>query len=213
MQTSTTVIGYLRGIIVEKYPPYLLLEVGNIGYELTAPLSTFYNLPASQKETLLYTHLSIYNDTQILYGFHNEQDRRLFRLLIKVNGVGPKMALVILSGIDSNEFIHCVLHQSIDQLICIPGVGRKTAERLIIEIKDELSRWYAGDSNLQENNSILSNQLQSTRDAINALITLGYKPQEAKRAVHEIQKPELTVETIIRLALKRLVLRMDNNHE
>ena len=204
-------IGHLRGIIMEKYPPYLLLEVGNIGYELTAPLSTFYNLPASQEETLLYTHLSIRDDTQTLYGFHNERDRRLFRALIKVNGVGPKMALVILSGIDPNEFIHCVLNQNIDQLIRIPGVGRKTAERLIIETKDGLSRWYARDTSSQTDNFLLS-QSQSIQDAISALITLGYKPQEAKRAVNAIQKPELTIENLIRLALKRLML-WTNNYE
>lgn len=204
-------IGHLRGIIVEKYPPYLLLEVGNVGYELTAPLSTFYNLPASQKETLLYTHLSIHKDTQILYGFHNEQDRRLFRILIKVNGVGPKMALVILSGINSNEFIHYVLTQNIEQLIRIPGIGRKTAERLVIETKDGLSHWYhARNTHFQEDQSLLS-QLQSTQDAISGLISLGYKPQEAKYAVNAIQKPELSVETIIRLALKRLVLQKNKN--
>ncbi|AAO91065.1 Holliday junction branch migration protein RuvA [Coxiella burnetii] len=197
-------IGHLRGIIVEKQPPYLLLEVAGVGYEITAPLSTFYHLPEPQEEILLYTHLIVREDAHTLYGFHNDHERRLFRALIKVNGVGPKLALAILSGIGPDEFVHCVLNQNIDQLVRIPGVGRKTAERLVIETKDGLSRWHTNDTPSPE--GLRSSNTQPTQDAISALMALGYKPQEAKRAIDAIQKPDLSAETLIRLALKQMVL-------
>ena len=197
-------IGHLRGIIVEKRPPYLLLEVAGVGYEIAAPLSTFYHLPEPQEEILLYTHLIIREDAHTLYGFHNDYERRLFRALIKVNGVGSKLALAILSGIGPDEFVHCVLNQNIDQLVRIPGVGRKTAERLVIETKDELGRWHTNDTPSPE--GPCSSDTQPTQDAVRALMALGYKPQEAKRAVGAIQKPDLSAQMLIRFALKQMVL-------
>ena len=197
-------IGRLRGIIIEKQPPYLLLEVAGVGYEITAPLSTFYHLPKSQEEIILYTHYIVREDIHMIYGFHNDHEQRLFRALIKVNGVGPKLALAILSSIESDEFVYCVLNQNIDQLVRIPGVGRKTAERLIIEMKDALMRWHSSKSSSQISHHLLN--YQHTEDAISALISMGYKPQKAKCVVNTIQKPNLTAQALIRLALKQMIV-------
>lgn len=199
-------IGRLRGIILEKQPPYLLLEVGSgVSYEITAPLSTFYYLTnaTAVEEIILYTHLVIREDAHILYGFHSEYDRRLFRTLIKVNGVGPKSALTILSAIGPDEFVQCILNQNMDQLVSAPGIGRKTAERLMVETKDVLVHWQTNESTSKENSVPIN---QPAQDAVSALIALGYKPEEAKRAVHAVQQPALTSETLIRLALKQVIL-------
>ncbi|QTS83617.1 Holliday junction branch migration protein RuvA [Coxiella endosymbiont of Amblyomma nuttalli] len=194
-------IGRLRGIILAKQPPYLLLEAARVGYEISAPLSTFHHLPNISEEVILYTHLVIYKDAHILYGFHNEHDRRLFRALIKVNGVGPKSALTILSTIDPDEFVQCILNQNIDQLVSTPGIGRKTAERLMIETRDVLMRWQTNEFISKEN---IPSTNQSMQDAISALIALGYKPKEAKRVINAVQQPSLTSEGLIRLALKQI---------
>lgn len=197
-------IGRLRGIVLEKQPPYLLLEVAEgVSYEITTPLSTFYHLTDAAEEVILYTHLVVREDAHILYGFHSKCDRQLFRALIKVNGVGPKSALTILSTISFDEFVQCILNQNIDQLVSTPGIGRKTAERLMIETKDVLMRWQTTQSILKENSAPINQPMQ---DAISALIALGYKPKEAKRAVNAIQQPAvlLTSEALIRLALKQV---------
>lgn len=196
-------IGRLRGIVLEKQPPYLLLEVAGVSYEIVAPLSTFHHLIDASEEVILYTHLVVREDAHILYGFHSECDRRLFRALIKVNGVGPKSALTILSAISHDEFIQCILDQNIDQLVSTPGIGRKTAERLIIETKDALMRWQTNEF-ISKRNGIPMNQ--PTQDAISALIALGYKPKEVKRAVDAVQQPSLTTEALIRLALKQMIM-------
>ena len=198
-------IGQIRGIIIEKQPPYLLLDVGGIGYEILAPMSTFYLLPELQQTTMLYTHLTIREDGHYLYGFHHKKDRKLFRSLIKVNGVGPKLALTILSGIDSNEFVRCVLQGDASRLISIPGIGKKTAERLMIETKDTLSTWELTDFEAAINNSIHHTDNQPIQDAISALIALGYKSTDAKRAVMQVQAPNYSREDMIRLALKKVM--------
>lgn len=195
-------IGQLRGIVLEKHPPYLLLDVAGVGYEIAAPLSTFHHLSDSHEEIILYTHLVVREDAHTLYGFHTQRDRRLFRALIKVNGVGPKLALTILSGIGPDEFVQCILNQNIDQLVNLPGVGRKTAERLIIETKDVLTSWQINESPTKNVDSLNN---QTIQDAISALIALGYKPKEAKRAIDAIQEPQLTSEALIRLALKQMM--------
>ena len=195
-------IGRLRGIILEKQPPYLLLEVAGVGYEISAPLSTFHHLPNASEEVILYTHLVVREDTHILYGFHSECDRRLFRALIKVNGVGPKSALTILSAIDPDEFVQCVLKQNIDQLVSTPGIGRRTAERLMVETKDALMRWQMNELTSKKNSTPIN---QPTQDAISALVALGYKPKEAKRAIDAVQQPSLTSEALIRSALKQVI--------
>ena len=186
-------IGQIRGIIIEKQPPYLLLDVGGIGYEILAPMSTFYLLPELQQTTMLYTHLTIREDGHYLYGFHHKKDRKLFRSLIKVNGVGP------------NEFVRCVLQGDASRLISIPGIGKKTAERLMIETKDTLSTWELTDFEAAINNSIHHTDNQPIQDAISALIALGYKSTDAKRAVMQVQAPNYSREDMIRLALKKVM--------
>ncbi|MFW0072462.1 MAG: Holliday junction branch migration protein RuvA [Coxiella-like endosymbiont] len=196
-------IGRLRGIVLEKQPPYLLLEVAGVSYEIAAPVSTFHYLADTSEEVILYTHLVIREDAHILYGFHGECDRRLFRALIKVSGVGPRSALTILSAIGHDEFVQCILHQNVDQLVSIPGIGRKTAERLIVETKDALMRWQTNAFTSKGNGAPIN---QPTQDAIRALIALGYKPKEAKRAVDAVRQPPLlTIEALIRLALKQVI--------
>lgn len=196
-------IGRIRGIILEKQPPHLLLDVNGIGYEIEAPMTTFYSLPEIGKEIQIYTHLAIRDDAHLLFGFASENERRLFRTLLKVNGVGAKMALTILSGIESNDFALCIQQGDTERLIRLPGVGKKTAERLIMEMRDRLKDWQTtpiSDSAASD---------KSTRpgrgpvdEALSALIALGYKPQEASRYVHAVAKDDMSNEQIIREALK-----------
>lgn len=196
-------IGTLRGLLLQKTPPHLLLEVNGVGYELQAPMTTFYELDDDQKPITLYTHLVIREDAHQLYGFIHQKDRDLFRTLIKINGVGPKLGLAILSGIELQSFIQAVQHQDISVLIKIPGVGKKTAERLVIECRDVLSKWQP----LNHHTALpLSNDSTSSiQDAIDALTTLGYKPQEAKRSIEKIYKEGHSVEILIRHALQQMV--------
>ena len=194
-------IGQICGIILEKKPPYLLVDVGGIGYEVSAPMTTFYHLPDIQQKTTLHTHLIVREDAHTLYGFHHPRDRRLFRALIKVNGVGPKLALTILSGIEPDHFVRCILQKDISSLISIPGIGKKTAERLMIETKDALSSWHSS-TQIQESTT---NSDQTVQDAISALVALGYKSNDANRTVMQLQQPDLSSEQMIRLALKNMV--------
>jgi len=198
-------IGRLRGEIIEKQPPYLLLDVNGVGYELEAPMSTFYNLNDIGSQTQLYTHLSIRDDAHILFGFATDNERQLFRTLIKVNGVGPKLALSILSAMDMATFVQCVNQEEVSKLTRIPGVGKKTAERLIIEMRDKLST-----STPQTNTSLSATATQSLTDgitspiddAIGALVALGYKQPEASRLVSKIKQDGLSSEELIRKALQ-----------
>ena len=134
-------IGQLHGIIREKQPPQLILDVHGVGYEINAPMSTFYRLPDIGQEITLFTHFVVREDAHHLYGFSTREERLLFRTLLKVNGVGPRLGLTILSSIEPNEFVQCVINQDAARLICLPGVGKKTADRLIIEMRDTLSGW------------------------------------------------------------------------
>ncbi len=196
-------IGRIRGIILEKQPPNLLLDVNGIGYELEAPMTTFYSLPAIGEEIHIYTHLVIRDDAHLLFGFASEDERHLFRTLIKVNGVGAKMALTILSGIESTDFVSCIQLGDSDRLVKLPGVGKKTAERLIIEMRDRLKDWQT--TGLSDNNKAKSLKLfdkDPMHDAVSALIALGYKPQEASRYVNAVATDEMNSEQIIREALK-----------
>ncbi|QHG92278.1 Holliday junction branch migration protein RuvA [Coxiella endosymbiont of Amblyomma sculptum] len=196
-------IGQLRGTILEKNPPYLLLEINGVGYEIIAPLLTFQHLPGADREVVLYTHLIVREDTYILYGFHNEENRLLFRRLIKINGIGPKLALTILSRMNSDEFVRCIIDQSIQQLTSIPGISRKIAERLFIETKSALKIWKLNTSSEENGISIAQVFQNSIQDAISALVSLGYKPKESKRLIESIQRPGLTREDLIRRALKK----------
>ena len=201
-------IGRLRGIIIEKQPPKVLIEVGGVGYEVFMPMTCFYELPDNGKEVIVLTHFAVREDAQVLYGFNHEQERELFRELIKVNGVGPKLALAILSGMSAAQFINAVEQGEIKTLVKLPGVGTKTAERLIVEMKDRVKRFGEELSNVNPAIDIAdikksSNQIES--EAVSALIALGYKPQEASRIISKVIKPEMDCEMLIREALKSVL--------
>lgn len=200
-------IGQLRGIILEKKPPQLLLDVNGVGYEIDAPMSTFYLLPDAGQEVTLHTHFVVREDAHQLFGFFAREERSLFRTLLKVNGVGPRLALTILSSIAPGEFVNCVMNNDVDSLVGVPGIGKKTAERLIVEMRDKVSSWNqatlpAASSAAKQTPS----RNQSVQDAISALIALGYKPQEASRAVSKVDDNNMTSEEIIRRALKEMVV-------
>lgn len=196
-------IGRLRGKLLEKNPPRLLIEVNGVGYEVDAPMYTFYRLPHLGEEVILFTHLVQREDAQLLFGFAQEQERSLFRSLIKVSAVGPKLALAILSGIEPDAFVECVQNNDTASLTRIPGIGKKTAERLIIEMRDRLQDWtIAGVSSPQLIDSTIS---KAANDAISALQALGYKPNEARQAISKIQKDHDSSEELIRHALRNMI--------
>jgi len=199
-------IGQLRGKILEKQPPLLLLDVNGVGYEIDAPMSTFYRLPEKGQEVTLLTHLVVREDAHYLFGFYTGEEKSLFRTLLKVNGVGPKLALTILSSIEPDEFVRCIVNNEPDNLVRVPGVGKKTAERLIIEMRDKLSGW---QSNTPMDLSVLKNvekngRNQVIQDAISAMVALGYKPPEASRAIAKIDDGHMNSEALIRGALRAI---------
>ena len=195
-------IGRLRGIILEKQAPDLVLDVHGIGYEVAAPMSTFCNLPAINEEVILFTHLIVREDAQLLYGFATTRERLLFRSLLKVNGVGAKLALTILSGSDVDDFSRSVQEGDADSLVRLPGVGKKTAERLIIEMRDRLKN-ISGAMSLKPVVSEAASLAGAKDEAIEALISLGYKPVEADKMIRVVATDGLTTEELIRLALQR----------
>lgn len=190
-------IGSLRGILASKSPPQLLVEVGGVGYEIEAPMSTFYVLPAVGQELRLLTHLAVREDAHVLYGFATEDERRLFRSLLKVTGVGPKMALSILSGVSVDAFATCVSSNDVASLTRIPGVGRKTAERLVIELRDRVTTPGAVPGMPAE---LAGGGAEG--EAFAALVALGYKPAEASRLVKLGSGAGLATEELIRRALQ-----------
>jgi Holliday junction DNA helicase RuvA len=200
------VIGRLRGEIVAKRPPHLLVDVNGVGYELEAPMSTFYELPAVGAAVLLHTHLVVREDAHVLYGFARETERALFRSLLRVSGVGPKMALAILSGMNADEFARCVQRDDTAALSRLPGIGKKTAERLIIEMRDRLARLddeaFAVAARPHATGAGAPSALE---DAVSALIALGYKAPEASRMVRAVAVEGLASEDLIRAALKAAV--------
>ncbi|OCG22633.1 Holliday junction DNA helicase RuvA [Gilliamella sp. wkB108] len=201
-------IGRLRGTIIEKQPPKVLLEVGGVGYEVFMPMTCFYELPDNDQEIIVLTHFAVREDAQVLYGFNHEQERELFRELIKVNGVGPKLALAILSGMSAQQFITAVEQGEIKTLVKLPGVGTKTAERLIVEMKDRVKRFgneLVSSSAMLDISNVKKSANQIESEAVSALIALGYKPQEASRIISKVIKPEMDCETLIREALKSVL--------
>jgi holliday junction DNA helicase RuvA len=196
-------ITHLRGILTEKRPPSLVVDVNGIGYEVEAPMSTFYRLPELQQEVKLLTHLVIREDAHILFGFSSETERQMFRTLIKVNGVGPKLALSILSAMELETFIHCVQQGDLAKLMKIPGVGKKTAERLVIETRDRLAQMPGQSSQVIQPQSLTQGVTSAVDDAISALIALGYKAAEANQMVNAIKQEGLTSEALIRRALQK----------
>ncbi len=207
------VIGRLRGTIIEKQPPEILLEVGGIGYEVNMPMSCFYELPEVGQEAVIATHYVVREDAQLLYGFNKRSERDLFREVIKANGVGPKLGLAILSAMTASQFVLSVENEDITTLVKIPGVGKKTAERLVVEMKDRLKGWGEGDLFTPALDTAASNApVQDTAaaaraedEAVSALIALGYKPQQASKVVAQVAAPEMSSETIIREALRSMV--------
>lgn len=202
-------IGWLQGKILEKQAPYLLLNVNGVGYELQAPMTTFYAL--ENRDTVeLFTHLAVREDAQQLYGFASRDERSLFRNLIKVNGVGPKLALAILSGMDVQRFVLCVQSDDVNALVKIPGIGRKTAERLLIEMRDRLKDWYVEGAAALSATAVAGKPLDNSRllvqEAESALIALGYKPQDAAKMIQAVNNDDIqTAEALIRAALKRMI--------
>ncbi|WP_297483911.1 Holliday junction branch migration protein RuvA [uncultured Photobacterium sp.] len=206
-------IGRLRGIVIEKQPPEVLLEVSGIGYEVSMPMSCFYELPELGQEAIIFTHFVVREDAQLLYGFNKKSERELFREVIKANGVGPKLGLAILSAMTASQFVRSVELEDVSTLVKIPGVGKKTAERLVVEMKDRLKGWGEGDlftptldtaaSNAAIQNP--SNQARAEDEAVSALIALGYKPQIAAKVVAQVAQPEMTSEVMIRDALRSMV--------
>ncbi|MCF7982013.1 MAG: Holliday junction branch migration protein RuvA [Pseudomonadales bacterium] len=196
-------IGRIKGTLTEKTPPDILIDVNGVGYELQVPMNTFYRLPEINEVVVLHTHFVVREDAQLLYGFYDVQERSLFRALIKINGVGPKLGLAILSGIESNEFVRVVRNNDVNALVCLPGIGKKTAERLIIEMRDKLKDWHneAGDdAEVNAGNRFGKNQ--AVDEAESALVALGYKPKEAERAVKLVASEGMSNQDLIRNALK-----------
>jgi len=190
-------IGSLHGRITSKTPPQLVVDVGGVGYELEAPMSTFFLLPAVGQEVRLLTHMVVREDAQLLYGFGTEAERRLFRSLLKVSGIGPKIGLALLSGISVEGFAHCIQNRDVAALTRVPGIGRKTAERLLIEMKDRLNGAEAAPGP-----TVVSAGPSPEVEAFGALVALGYKPAEASRLLKSAQGGTQSTEEMIRRALQ-----------
>jgi Holliday junction DNA helicase RuvA len=194
-------IGFLRGRLAAKQLPQLLIDVGGVGYEVEAPLSTYADLPATGSEVSLFTHLVVREDAHILFAFGTEQERRLFRELLKVSNVGPKLALALLSGMSVTEFLRCIEAQDATQLVRVPGVGRKTAERLLVEMRDRLKGLGDGVGASVTGTAMMSGAAPQT-EAFNALLALGYKPAEVTRLLKGLDPALQTTEALIRGALQ-----------
>jgi holliday junction DNA helicase RuvA len=192
------VIGFLRGTLAGKRPPWLTLDVGGVGYELEAPMSTFYRLPEPGATVTLVTHLLVREDAHVLYGFSTEAERALFKSLLKVTGVGARIALGVLSGMSVQGFHRCMLDKDVASLTRLPGVGRKTAERLLVEMADRLPG--EGEAAVPG----LERPASARSEAQDALLALGYKPAEAERLLKDLDAARLTTEELIREALKRV---------
>lgn len=202
-------IGRLSGTLIQKQPPLLMIDVHGVGYEVQAPMSTFYQLPELEQGVVLLTHMVVREDAQLLYGFYSESERLLFKSLIKVNGVGPKLALTILSGISADEFVQVVKNNDESGLVRLPGIGKKTAQRLIVEMRDRLDDWQADKSLDSAESSTGSENINSEQDIIkeatSALIALGYKPAEASKMINQLDKHQQSSQSLIKQALKNTV--------
>lgn len=200
-------IGRLRGTLAEKQPPHLIIDVNGVGYEVEVPMTTLYRLPSVNEPVTLFTHLVVREDAHLLYGFYEKREREFFRELIRLNGVGPKLALALMSGMEVDELVACVQTQDTAVLVKIPGVGKKTAERLLVELKGRFKAWenmpviapLVSEPNARAGVSSAEN------DALSALVALGFKPQEASRAIAAVKEDGLSSEEMIRRALKGMV--------
>ena len=190
-------IGYLSGRLMQKQPPFLLLDVGGVGYELEAPMTTFYDLPEDDQPVSLFVHLVVREDAQLLFGFSDQPQRELFRRLLRINGVGPRVALAILSTLSTGQFITCIHQEDVSALIRVPGIGKKTAQRMILDLRDRIDSLGVVDDTAAGNAS-------SVQDAIGALLALGYKTADANRALRAVETEGLRREDLIRKALQYL---------
>lgn len=200
-------IGRLNGVLLEKQPPHLLVDVSGVAYEVQASMQTFYQLPEVGERVMLHTHFIVREDAQQLFGFTESQERTLFRTLLKVNGIGAKSALAILSSIAPDDFVRCITEQNIQALQRVPGIGKKTAERLIIEMRDRLADWEVSGiavsaEFVDHKTGLRSASKQAEHEALSALLSLGFKPQEASKLISNIAADNLSSEELIRLALK-----------
>jgi holliday junction DNA helicase RuvA len=191
-------IGSLRGTLISKRPPWLMLDVGGVGYELEAPMSTFYRLPDTGRELMLVTHLAIREDAHVLYGFFTEAERALFRSLLKISGVGPRIALGVLSGMSVEGFYQCIRDKNVASLVKIPGVGQKTADLLMLKMKDRLPE------SIETERAALPARSTAEGEASGALIALGYKPGEVLKMLKDLDSVKLSTEEMIREALRRV---------
>lgn len=198
-------IGQLTGILLQKRAPQIVLLVQGVGYEIDVPMSTFFQLPDVGNEITILTHFVVREDAQLLYGFLSEAEKKLFRTLLKVSGVGPRMALTILSKSEPDEFVRAVLNHDSGKLESVPGIGKKTAERLIVEMRDRLQDWHeiplAISSSKTAEKSVRS---QIFQDAVAALVSLGYKANEASRLIHKLDDGVMPSQELIRCALKEM---------
>jgi Holliday junction DNA helicase RuvA len=205
-------IGNIRGILLEKQPPEILIEAGGVGYEVQVPMTSFYQLPEIGQEVSLCVHFVVREDAQLLFGFANKQERAVFRELIKASGVGPKLALTILSGMNAAQFMQAVSLDDVTGLTKLPGVGKKTAERLVIELRDRLTKLAVAPSNTEafgrvtnlpiENTFLQSNDVKE--EALSALVALGYKPAQGSKMINSVYKADMRSETLIREALRAM---------
>lgn len=200
-------IGSLKGVLLQKRPPFIVLDVQGVGYELEAPMATFYALAEEGDQAFLFTHLVVREDAQLLYGFSDSGQRQLFRCLLKVNGVGPRVALAILSTLSTAQFVQCVHQQDPTTLTSVPGIGKKTAERMLIDLRDRIKNIGLGDVESGASSADLKNLQNPVEDAIGALVSLGYKVADASRAVHAVEDRNATREELIRYALQFLSRR------
>ena len=193
----------LRGILLAKQAPEVIIDVGGVGYEVRVPMTTIYQLPAVGEETIILTHVVVREDAQQLYGFVREIDRRLFRDLIKVNGVGPKLALAILSGMDTEQLAACMNRNDVDALVALPGVGKKTGERLLVEMRDKAGQWLSDVLPAESVTEAQPAAKDKRAEAEQALVALGYKPTEASRLVSAVDSDDIdSSEMLIRAALQ-----------
>lgn len=201
-------IGRIRGILLERTPPTIVVDANGVGYEVQIPMTCFYNLPQQGEELSLYTHFVVREDAQLLFGFTDRISRELFRELIKASGVGPKLALTILSGMSAEQVLNCVQNSEVAALVSLPGVGKKTAERLVVELKDRLTK-FAKTQDVTVPSAIdgeltgaVANTANAEDEAKDALVALGYKPLQASKMIKLAAKPGMASEQIIRDALK-----------
>ena len=194
-------IAWLTGQLLEKQAPSLLLNVNGVGYELEAPMTTFYDLPSEGEVATLYVHMVVREDAQLLFGFSSRQQRELFRSLVKVNGVGPKVALAVLSTLSAQELLQCMADEDYVLLCKVPGIGKKTAQRLVVEMKDRLEKEFSDVA--LEARAQGDSPSNARNDAIEALVSLGYRPADSSRVVKSLDQT-LSSEDLIRQALRTL---------